>query len=450
MFVGISALVPRLTNDSGAIALSVFLAIIPALIWLGFFYQQDRAEPEPKQLVIRVLMFGALAAIVMPFVDQAIGKTITQISSLFPRLILTILTVSLIQESLKVAIVRYVVLGTREFDYHQDGIIYGLASGLGFATILTLSFFLSTDGVNPLAGAIRAVDNALMHGTLGAVSGYYIGRVKLDGKKTGWLIQGLAGVTIVNGFYAIISDELSRRLTFNPWYGLGAAFLLAITVGAILFAFFRRAELRATGELKTVSVQAHARSKRMPWDIHARYDYVLFGSIILAVIIGWVTSLVMTARTVPYTDDNMGITFCYPAGWAVENTDPTSMTIRELTGAGTFKPTIAIAIQKARPGGALDFLVAQSVTEYSYQKSLYTESRRDDTVQVADHTGLQVEYLYATSTASGPVVIRGIATYVLDNTRLYAFRYEAETDTFQGSLNRYQQVLRTARFAAEQ
>ncbi|MBN1311877.1 MAG: PrsW family intramembrane metalloprotease [Anaerolineae bacterium] len=450
LFVGISALVPRLVNDSGALFLSVFLAAIPALIWLGFFYQQDRAEPEPKHLVVRVFVFGALAATVMPLVDQIAGRTISQLPSLIPRLLLTILTISLMQETLKAAMVRYVVLGTREFDYHQDGIIYGLASGLGFATILTLAYFLRTSGVIPLAGAIRSVNNALVHGALGAVSGYYIGRVKLDGKKAGWLLQGLGGVTIINGFYTVISDELTRRLTFNPWYSLGAAFLLAVVVGLILFAFFRRAELRTTGELQTVSVQSHARSKKMPWDIHERYDYILVGAIILALVVGWIASWVMTSRTVAYSGSDMEIQFRYPTGWAVEHTDSSSITVRDLTGAGTFKPAITISINKARSEQALDLLVAQGVTEYSHQKLLYTEIERNDETQIAKEEAIQIEYQYATSTASSPVVVQGIATYVLVNTRLYVLRYEAEIDTFSGGLKRYQQMLHTTRFAPEQ
>jgi RsiW-degrading membrane proteinase PrsW (M82 family) len=449
LFIGISALIPRPANSSWAFLLSVFLAVIPALVWLGFFYQQDRAEPEPKQLVARIFVFGALAAVVMPFVDQTIGQTVGQVPGLALRIVLTILTIALIQEVLKIGMVRYVVLGTREFDYHQDGIVYGLAAGLGFATVLTLAYFLSTDGVIPLSGAIRAVDNALVHGALGAVSGYYIGRVKIDGKGAGWLIQGLTIVTIVDGLYYVIGDELTRRLTFNPWYSLGAAFILAVVAGLVLFAFFRRAQLRTTGALQTVSIQVHARSKEMPWDIHVRYDYVLVGALALALVIGWTTNWVMTSRTVSFADSDLLANFRYPAGWAVERADSSSVTIRDLTGAGVSKPAISVSSGKTRSSAALDLLVAQEVTAYSNQKPLYIETERVE-VQVAGNLGTEVSYEYAASTASGPVVIRGVATYVLVNSRLYTLRYEAETDIFLSGLTRYKQVLRSVHFAPEQ
>lgn len=449
LFIGVSALTPRPANSSWAFLLSIFLAAAPALIWLGFFYQQDRAEPEPKQLVARIFVFGALAAVVMPLVNQTIGQTVGQVSGLAARLLLAILTIALIQEVLKVAMVRYVVLGTREFDYHQDGIVYGLASGLGFATILTLAYFLGTDGVIPLAGAMRAVDNVLVHGALGAISGYYIGRVKIDGKGAGWMIQGLAIVTIIDGLYYVISDELSRRFTFNPWYGLGAAFALAVVSGLVLFAFFRRAQLRSTGVLQTVSVQLHARSKEMPWDIHVRYDYVLIGALALALALGWAAGGIMASRTAAFTGDDLPADFRYPSGWAVERADSSSVTLRDLTGAGVSKPVIIVSRSKTRSSAALDLLVAQEVTAYSNQKSFYTEIERDE-AQVAGNTSIEVTYEYAASTASGPVVIRGVATYVLANSRLHILRYEAEKDTFLNGLARYQQVLRSIRFISEQ
>ena len=61
----VSLLKPTLTGWALAAA-GLALALIPALIWLIFFYQQDRLEPEPKGYVLGVFILGALLA-------QAIG-----------------------------------------------------------------------------------------------------------------------------------------------------------------------------------------------------------------------------------------------------------------------------------------------------------------------------------------------------------------------------------------
>ncbi len=448
LFVGIAALIPRPGSRVGILILSIFLALVPAVVWLVFFAQQDRAEPEPKRLVARMFAFGALAAaaVAIPLADVMINQTISQFPSLVMRLILTTLSISLMQEVLKVAMVRYVVLGTNEFDRHPDGIVYGLASGLGFATVLNVAYVLQSGGVLPLAGAIRAVDAALIHGALGAVSGYYIGRVKIDGKKVGWLAQGLAVVTVVNGIYQVASEELSRRLVFNPWYSLIVSVALAVIVGVVLFAFFRRALRRASGDLSTISIQAHARSKDMPWDIKVRYDWLLIGALLLALAVGLGAGVIMASRTIPYTGEEMTLDFRYPAGWAVESSDPGNLVLRDLNVQGVFKPIISMTDEKVRAGATLDLLVADWVASRERQDTLYTEIVRQTDLTVGGYPAVRTEYQYATATSAGPAVVMGIETYVLVGTRLYTFRYESEPAAFDTHLARYERLLRSVRF----
>jgi RsiW-degrading membrane proteinase PrsW (M82 family) len=50
----------------------IVLSLVPAVIWLAFFYAQDRAEPEPRQYVLAVSVLGALLAIALgqPFIND--------------------------------------------------------------------------------------------------------------------------------------------------------------------------------------------------------------------------------------------------------------------------------------------------------------------------------------------------------------------------------------------
>ncbi len=55
LFVAIFNLLPGIGSafsDGGLILLGIVLAFTPAVLWLAFFYRMDRAEPEPKRLVI--------------------------------------------------------------------------------------------------------------------------------------------------------------------------------------------------------------------------------------------------------------------------------------------------------------------------------------------------------------------------------------------------------------
>ncbi len=451
LFIVISAVLPSPASSAGVVLLGVFLALVPALIWMTFFYQQDRAEPEPKRLVARMFVFGALAAAAaIPFASYVLGHTIDVFSGLVVRLILTTLTIALMQETLKVAMVRYVVLGTTEFDRHPDGIVYGMASGLGFATILNVAYVLQSGGVLPLAGAIYAVDNALIQGVLGAISGYYIGRVKIDGKSLGWMTQGLAIVTVINGIYQVASGELSNRLSFNPWYGLAVAVVLAVVAGAVLFAFFRRALRRAVGDLTTISITAHARSKDMPWDIRVRYDWLLIGALALAVAVGLGSGALVRSRMVAYSSSSVPVDFRYPAGWASDTGDASSFAIRDLTVRGVFKPSITVIDEKDRLDSSLDLRVAERIATISYQRNLFVELSRDSGLTVGGQPAIRSVYQYAASTGAGPAVVSGVETYVQVGGRMITFRLEAEPEDFDASRVLYDRLLRSVQFTVDQ
>src|SRR4051812_1538478 len=47
-------------SETPRLIVGLVLAIIPALLWLGLFYAQDRLEPEPHHFVVGLLVVGAL------------------------------------------------------------------------------------------------------------------------------------------------------------------------------------------------------------------------------------------------------------------------------------------------------------------------------------------------------------------------------------------------------
>lgn len=451
VYIGISALIPQPGAPTGLLLLSLFLALIPALVWMVFFYQQDRDEPEPKQLVIRMFLFGSLAAVLAVILERAfISQTLKLFQGIILSGILTLLTVSLMQETLKVMMVRYVVLGTNEFDRHPDGIVYGMASGLGFSTVLTIAFVAQSGGVIPLAGAIRAVDNAMIHGALGAVSGYYIGRIKIDGKKVPWLFEGLGLVTAVNAIYQVASREFSSRLVFNPWYGLIVAVVISILVILVLFYFFKRALARSVGDLTTVSITAHARSMKMPWDIKVRYDWVLLGALALSLIVGLGIGSLAGSRTVPYTGDALSLDFEYPAGWAVQGGDTGGFVARDLSSTGVYNSQISITDEKVRDYESLDLLVAEKVTQRALSDDLFIELHRQTEYEVDGYPAIRSEYQNADQSAAGLAVVHGVDTYVLVESRVYVISFRADDAEFEDQLSQYDHLLRSVSFKGGQ
>src|SRR3990172_8469023 len=47
-------------SDSGLVVVGLILALIPAGLWLYFFYRQDRLEPEPHGYILGVFLVAML------------------------------------------------------------------------------------------------------------------------------------------------------------------------------------------------------------------------------------------------------------------------------------------------------------------------------------------------------------------------------------------------------
>ncbi len=240
---------------SGAllVVVGLALALISAAIWLVFFYMQDRLEPEPKNYVLMVFLLGALVA---QAVDIPLLRDAFQVQRWIPQSFLggllgSILVVGFVQEFLKYAVVRYSIYPLVEFDERIDGVIYGTAAGLGYATMLNLNYVVSSGGVNLQAGVIRIVVTALAQASFAGLSGYFLGRAKFEDEPVWWLPAGVTLAATLNGIFTWLRGELTTTsLTlsgggFNPWPGLILATLMAAGVLGVLYYLMRRASALA-------------------------------------------------------------------------------------------------------------------------------------------------------------------------------------------------------------
>ena len=224
-------------------AIGLLLAIVPALIWLVVFYLQDRAEPEPKQYVLGVLILGALlaAAVGQPLIRDVFRVNEWASVNLGLRLLAGIAIVGAIQEFLKYAAVRYSIYRSAEFDERIDGIIYGAAAGLGYATFLNAEYVLSNGGVDLGIGAVRVAVVALAQASFAGVTGYFLGRAKFENRGPFWLPVGLLLSAILNGVVTTLLSEITRSgLRPTPINGLIVAAVVAAATFIFLFAIMRR------------------------------------------------------------------------------------------------------------------------------------------------------------------------------------------------------------------
>ena len=236
-------------DQSGLVVAGVVLAIVPALLWLAFFYAQDRLEPEPKSYIGAVFLLGGLlaSAIGIPLLRDTFHTEDWLGTSTLTTILGSILVVGVVQEFLKYAAVRYSIYQSREFDERVDGIVYGTAAGLGYATMLNIQFVIDSQGADLRAALIRIVITALAQASFSGISGYFLARAKFEDEPVWWLPSGVALAAILNGLFTYVRGEITTtRLSlsgggFNPWPGLILAAIVALAVLSLLGWLIRRA-----------------------------------------------------------------------------------------------------------------------------------------------------------------------------------------------------------------
>ncbi|OIN95807.1 MAG: hypothetical protein AUJ21_02595, partial [Anaerolineae bacterium CG1_02_58_13] len=220
----------------------VLLALVPAVIWLGVFYQQDRLEPEPKGFVLGVFALGALlaAAVGMPLVENVFHVSDWLYTDALTTILGGILVVGFTQEFLKYAAVRYSMYNSAEFDEATDGVVYATAAGLGYATVLNVMFVVQNGGVDLGAGIIRMAVVALAQAGFAGITGYFLGRAKFEHEPLWWMPLGVTLAAVANGLFNWVRGEVTRGgVTLsggaaNPWSGLVLAAAVAFAcLGAV-------------------------------------------------------------------------------------------------------------------------------------------------------------------------------------------------------------------------
>ena len=248
---GFQALVKPEFGPTSLIIAGIIIAIIPAILWLVFFYQQDVLEPEPKGMVLQVFVLGGLvaAALGIPVIN-AFNLPSWLYNNVWITILGSILVVGFTQEFLKYAAVRFSVFSSNEFDERVDGIIYSTAAGLGFATAMNITFIVESGGVDLTMAAIRVVLVALAQASFAGVTGYFMGRDKLEDRPAWWMPLGVTIAAVLNGLFYYLWGTLKRPsfsaggAYVNPWTGLILAAVLAVAIMAVLTRLIDRDQQR--------------------------------------------------------------------------------------------------------------------------------------------------------------------------------------------------------------
>ena len=235
------------------VILALTLAIIPALLIIIYFYRKDRAKPEPKGLIIRIFLLGlfsTLPAIILELAIIELRGILKPYQVLYP-IFKAFVVAALVEESLKLFIVRRVAYRKKCFDEVMDGIIYAVVAGMGFACLENILFVL---GRGLTVAVLRAFTSIPLHAAVSVIMGYYIGMAKFsENRRTGrWLIwKGFLLAVFFHGLYDLCIFAVP---SWSQFMALG---ILPVLIWVIIIAR-RKIKLALRQDLEAGRIKAPA------------------------------------------------------------------------------------------------------------------------------------------------------------------------------------------------
>lgn len=181
-----------LLTPSTIVFWSVVAACLPALFYTLLIYWVDRYEKEPWGLLAATFLWGAVPAVIIAFIAEAILSPPLYVLFQTPTadLIAGGAIAPVVEETAKAAALILLVFRYRhEIDSPLDGIIYGAMVGMGFAVVENVYYFISVyleSGVDAWTGLVfvRALVFGLNHA-------FYTSMIGL-GVAIGWLSRSTA------------------------------------------------------------------------------------------------------------------------------------------------------------------------------------------------------------------------------------------------------------------
>ncbi len=205
----------------------LLLASAPVLTIIIYIYLKDKYEKEPKKLLLKSFLFGAILSIVTTMIISGIVTrvfTITNEFSIGQQFIKAFIIVALVEEFSKYIIVRYYAQPKESFNEPFDGIVYAVMVSMGFAFTENL-FYVFDGGIS--TAIIRAITAVPAHATFGIIMGYFMGIAKFSNKKWLYNLTGFLVATIFHGTY-----DFFLFLDFIPGVWVGA--FVSLFIGILL------------------------------------------------------------------------------------------------------------------------------------------------------------------------------------------------------------------------
>ncbi len=157
----------------------VIVAVIPGIALSLGMYLTDRYDREPVTLLLKLFLFGMLAAIPTIIVERMLSNV-----NIFPGILSIIWTAFIVagftEEFFKRLVVMRLAYYHDAFNEKLDGIIYCTFSALGFATIENIMYVVTGYDADPYIGLYRGLLSVPAHMLFAVTMGYYLSLAKFS------------------------------------------------------------------------------------------------------------------------------------------------------------------------------------------------------------------------------------------------------------------------------
>lgn len=212
--------------------LYIIFGILPSLFWL-FYYLRKDLHPEPKKMILKIFLWGALATIPVFFIQLGLREilNITSLNLGLPNLdyllelslsnlnylsfivvlVYWFLIISFTEELFKFLVVRMKVQNSPNLDEPTDIVIYMIVAALGFAAVENILYlFVPEAGVSfntivnrtLIITLIRSLGATFLHTLCSALIGYALAMAYCKQKNSLFKISfGIIAATLLHGLY---------------------------------------------------------------------------------------------------------------------------------------------------------------------------------------------------------------------------------------------------------
>ncbi|MFA5349434.1 MAG: PrsW family glutamic-type intramembrane protease [Candidatus Paceibacterota bacterium] len=232
--------------------LFLFFGLLPSLIWLVFYLKEDD-NPEPKELILKIFVYGMAVTVLVGILECVIGTLIIcpnpmsfiknpslffpfpkcSPSTLLQYFLYFFVAIAFMEEAAKYLVVRIGAYRSKHFDEPIDAMIYMVVAGLGFAAVENILILFPTS--SPVAfqdtvwiSIARFLSATLLHALTAANIGFFASLAFFKKKKKFRYVPiGLFIATVFHGIYNFgINREIFTQQIMIPTAVLVFLFIL--------------------------------------------------------------------------------------------------------------------------------------------------------------------------------------------------------------------------------